>query len=179
MQNRLMIACLAGALALAGFPAFAGDLPDYGSKNFSPTEDTPTYFTNESVPISARTADATPRDWTAEDAVAPAPSVVVSRPSAHPRAGRHGRSAAAKSSPKHGLARSTAHTGYRAVKANGGKMPKTATSPRPATRATATSKSTTKSTVTAAAKTRTAKQGKAGARHATAADNAQSVDRES
>jgi hypothetical protein len=182
-----MIACLAGALALAGFPAFAGDLPDYGSKNFTPTEDTPTYFANESVPVSARIADASPRDWSAEDAVAPVPSVAVFRPSAHPKVGRHGRYGSAKSSPKHGIGKSTGHTGARSVKASGRKTPKTATSHRPAGRAAAVSKnsasrvanskSTTRSRVTTAAKT--AKQGKPDTRHATAADKAQSADRES
>ena len=89
-MTKLTIAFFASALAFASPPAFAGDLPDYGSKNFRPSEDTPTHFVNEDLPVSARTADATERDWSAVDAMAPAPPPGSSR-SAHRSAGRHGR----------------------------------------------------------------------------------------
>jgi hypothetical protein len=91
MPNRLTITFLAGALALVGFPACALDLPDSGSKNFSPPVDTPSYFSNETAPVSARTADTAENDWSAVDALVP------DRPARHPThpdrriAGRHGR----------------------------------------------------------------------------------------
>ena len=82
---KLTITFLAGALTLACLPALAVELPDYGSKNFNPSGDTPSYFANEAAPVSARTADATPRDWSAVDEMAPA------RPVSYAHSGRHGR----------------------------------------------------------------------------------------
>ena len=54
MQTRLKIALAAGGFALATIPAFAVEMPTDGSKNFSPPTDAPSYFTNETVPESAR-----------------------------------------------------------------------------------------------------------------------------
>src|ERR1700740_2908118 len=71
MLNKLTTAMFVGAFVIASVPAFAFDLPDSGSKNFSPTGDTPSYFSNENAPVSARTADTTERDWSAVDAIAP------------------------------------------------------------------------------------------------------------
>jgi len=82
MLNKLKITFLAGALALVGLPAFAFDLPDSGSKNFSPSGDTPSYFNNETAPLSARTADTTERDWSAVDALAPERQAVEPAPAA-------------------------------------------------------------------------------------------------
>jgi len=62
---KLRTILFAGAFAVAAAPAIAVDLPDYGSKNFSPAGDTPSYFANEAAPVSARTADTTARDWSA------------------------------------------------------------------------------------------------------------------
>src|ERR1700730_8463507 len=108
MLYRLMTAVLIGAFGLASLPALALDLPDSGSKNFSPGNDTPTHFANESVPVSARTADTTATDFSAEEAAAPVPSVV--RP-AHPSTARHGKYASAQKSAKHtsGKSRSNNH----------------------------------------------------------------------
>jgi len=83
MPNRLTITLLAGMLALVGLPAFALDLPDSGTRNFSPPIDTPSYFNNETAPVSARTADTTERDWSAVDALA------ADRPAAQPSASAH------------------------------------------------------------------------------------------
>jgi hypothetical protein len=88
---KLTITVFAGALALTSLPALAVDLPDYGSKNFNPSGDTPTYFTNESVPVSARTADATERDWSAVDEMIPTRSAVEPIRSGYRHSGRHGR----------------------------------------------------------------------------------------
>jgi len=54
MQTRLKIALDAVGFALAVIPAFAVEMPTDGSKNFSPPTDAPSYFTNETVPESAR-----------------------------------------------------------------------------------------------------------------------------
>jgi hypothetical protein len=144
-MSKLTIAFFASVLAIASAPAFAADLPDYGSKNFSAPDDTPTHFVNEDLPVSARTADATERDWSAVDAIAP------DRParSAYRSAGRYGRYGFA-----HGSVRHT--TNGSAARAHGTKtwsVHYSAASTRPA----------------GAARTMTAKHGKPGARHASAA----------
>jgi hypothetical protein len=110
MPSKLMITYCAAALAIVSVPAFAVDIPDSGSKNFSPAGDTPTYFTNESVPISARTADTNASDFTAEEAAAPVPAVTV--PAAHPNTGRHGRYGSVQRSVRHtlGQSRGTYHS---------------------------------------------------------------------
>jgi len=102
---KLTITVLAGVAAFAYLPAFAVDLPDYGSKNFSPSGDTPSYFANESAPVSARTADTTERDWSAVDEMAPTRSFESAR-SGHARGGRHGRYAITGRSGRHGVSRS-------------------------------------------------------------------------
>src|SRR5690349_5442407 len=109
----LKITFLAGALAFACLPAFALELPDYGSKNFSPSGDTPAYFTNEAAPVAARTADTTANDWSAVDAEAPEPSLVASTPS-RGHLGRHGRQATSQRSakPAFGKPRSAYHSAH-------------------------------------------------------------------
>src|ERR1700694_3699050 len=106
MRNTLKIAFLAGALSLAAPPAFALELPDYGSKNFSPSGDTPTYFTNETAPIAARTADTNANDWSAADAAAPVSSAAIasaSAPSRSSHAARHGPDASGQKTGAHKL----------------------------------------------------------------------------
>jgi hypothetical protein len=97
---KMTIAFFASVLAFASSTAIAGDLPDYGSKNFTPSDGTPTHFANEDLPVSARTADTTERDWSAVDAMAPARPVGRSRWAYH-GAGRHGRYAVAHGSGRH------------------------------------------------------------------------------
>jgi hypothetical protein len=179
MLYRLMIAVLIGALGLASLPALALDLPDSGSKNFSPGNDTPTHFANESVPVSARTADTTAGDFSAEEAAAPP---VGPTASAHPSETRHGKSVSAQKSAKHasGKWRGNNHS-TRVAKANSGKAVKTAspyrspaqvgtTGKRPASVEksvrVAGARGGSKSVTPRAAKTATAKHGKPGARHA-------------
>ena len=98
---KLKTTVLAAALAFAALPALAVDLPDYGSKNFSPAEDTPAYLANESVPVAARTADTTERDWSAVDAIAPARSSPGYARSGRRIAGRHGRYGSARHAASH------------------------------------------------------------------------------
>jgi hypothetical protein len=98
---KLKIAVFTGALAFASLPALAVDLPDYGSKNFSPADDTPAYLANESVPVAARTADTTERDWSEVDAMAPARSSFGHSRWGHRTAGRRGRYGFAHASASH------------------------------------------------------------------------------
>jgi hypothetical protein len=95
---RLTIILLAGAFAVTPVPAAAVDLPDYGSKNFSPSGDTPSYFANEAAPVSARTADTTERDWSAVDEMTPARPTFEGARSARTHSGRRGRYAFAQRS---------------------------------------------------------------------------------
>jgi hypothetical protein len=121
---KLTIAFFASALACASSPGLAIDLPDTGSKNFSPSDGTPTYFANENESVSARTADATERDWSAVDAIAPA------RPAGHARwahraAGLHGRYTVAHGSGRHAAGKSygtrSVSVRYHAAPVGGGK----------------------------------------------------------
>ncbi len=119
---KLTITFLAGALTFACLPALAVDLPDYGSKNFNPSDDTPSYFANEAAPVSARTADTTPRDWSAVDEMAPARPSFEGTRSAHGHRGRHGRYGVAQTSGRQGAGRyGAARYGGRAVRATSGK----------------------------------------------------------
>jgi hypothetical protein len=159
---KLTVTFLAGALTLASFPAVAFDLPDTGSKNFSPSDDTPTYFKNETAPVSARTADTTERDWSVVDEAAPTRSVAEPEPTAHPNTGRrHGRYALVRSSGRHAAffkgypARAT-----RTVWVRNAAAPARAANNKPVWAASI------RSAPANAAKTTSAKHGKSGARHA-------------
>jgi hypothetical protein len=141
----------AGALVFATVSARAVDLPDYGSKNFSPSGETPSYFANEAAPVSARTADTTEADWSAVDEIAPARPAFEGARSAHAHSGRHGRYAIAYRSGRHGAARSGGRVyAARVVSAGGGKT------------------AGTRSSAPSASRTTTARRGKPGARHASA-----------
>ena len=102
MQIKLKIALAAASFALATIPAFAGEMPTDGTKNFSTPNDAPSYFANETVPESARVDHATP--FTSEDvATAPEDEPAVSGGT---ETGRHERHASAHSSAKHSLGKS-------------------------------------------------------------------------
>src|SRR3981189_3518535 len=123
LYRLMMIAGLTGAIALASAPTLALDLPDTGSKNFSPGNDTPTHFANESVPVSARIADTTAGDFSAEEAAAPMPSVARPSASAHPRTARH----SAQKSTKHISRKGRGHNhSARAATVNSGGSVRTA-----------------------------------------------------
>jgi hypothetical protein len=166
MQNTLAIAFLASALALAGVPASGLELPDYGSKNFSPSGDTPAYFTNEAAPVAARTADTTANDWSAVDAEAPEPSLGASSSRGH--TGRHGRRVSSQRSTKHVMGKPG--SAYRSAHSTGsGGNQAVVTSPsRKANReptGAANAKGSARIGSVNATKTTTAKQGKSAARH--------------
>jgi len=109
MLNMPTVAFLAAALALACFPALAANMPADDSKNFIPSGGTPSYFTNENVPVSGRVADTTAVFDSADDAAAAAVrSESDSAPSAHVRRGGHSRFATAHSA-RHSLGRVKGH----------------------------------------------------------------------
>jgi len=127
---KLTITFLAGALTFACLPALAVELPDYGSKNFSPSDDTPSYFANETAPVSARTADTTPRDWSAVDEMAPARPAFEGTRSAYTHSRGHGRYAFGQRSGRHAAggshsARVAGGGGGKAVKTTSAKHGKT------------------------------------------------------
>ncbi|MGH7058849.1 MAG: hypothetical protein ACREFH_00565 [Stellaceae bacterium] len=62
MPKRLTIAVLAVALSAAGLPAFAAEMPAYGTKNFTPGGATPAYFTHNTAAPTVRS-----EDWSAAD----------------------------------------------------------------------------------------------------------------
>ena len=102
---KLTITFLAGALTFACLPALAAELPDYGSKNFNPSNETPSYFANETAPVSARTADTTQGDWSAVDEMTPARPGFGGARSARGHKGLHGRYAVGQTSGRHGAGR--------------------------------------------------------------------------
>jgi hypothetical protein len=108
MQTKLQIALAAASFALATIPAFAAEMPPDGSKNFSTPNDAPSYFTNETIPESARVDHAAAFDK--EDAgissAAPEDGPAVS---VGTETGQHGRHASAHRSTKHSLGRSRGH----------------------------------------------------------------------
>ncbi len=112
---KLTITFLAGAITFACLPALAVELPDYGSKNFNPSDDTPSYFANEAAPVSARTADTTQSDWSAVDEMAPARPAFEGTRSAHGHRARHGRYAVVQASGGH----NTGRYGGKAVRTSG------------------------------------------------------------
>jgi hypothetical protein len=144
---KLRILLFASGLAVATVPAVAVDLPDYGSKNFSPAGETPSYFANEAAPVSARTADTTERDWSVVDEMAPSGPTGDGGRSAHSHRGRHGRYAVAPRSGRHGGRYAGSAHSVRVAGAN---------------RSDAAGRA--QNTV----RTTTAKHGRAGARHASA-----------
>ena len=108
MQIKLKIAFGAAAFALATIPAFAVEMPTDGSKNFSTPNDAPSYFTNETVPESARVDHAATFDK--EDAgISPAAAEVGPAVSVGTETGQHERHAASHRSTKHSLGRSRGH----------------------------------------------------------------------
>jgi hypothetical protein len=87
MQIKLTIALIAAGFAFARLPAFAGEMPFDGTKNFSAPSDAPSYFTNEAVPEAARVDHAVP--FTRED-VAEASDGTDAESAVSVGTGRHG-----------------------------------------------------------------------------------------
>ena len=107
MRIKLTIAAAAAAFVLANVPAFAVEMPAYGSKNFTTPGVAPSYFTNESGAVSGRGPDtaAIPAADETDDATA------ADVPLVNPGTGRHGKYASAGKSGKHASGKSKGHGG--------------------------------------------------------------------
>jgi hypothetical protein len=101
MQNKLTIALVAAAFALASSLAFAADMPADGTKNFTAPGDAPSYFANETVPASARVANQA--TFTEVD-----DSTASEEPVGTDRGGKR---ASARNSTKHASGKSKGHGG--------------------------------------------------------------------
>ena len=127
MQNKLTIALVALAFALASFPAFAGDMPVDGSKNFTAPGDAPSYFTNETLPSSARVANQaafTEVDEASEPAVRQAATDRGGKRASARKSKGHGGStydtkASSSTSSRSGVSRSAGTRSAGAAKASG------------------------------------------------------------
>jgi hypothetical protein len=87
MPNRLRIAVLAVALSAAGVPAYAAEIPVYGTKNFTPGGDTPAYFTHNVAAPTVRS-----EDWSAADqAAGPAAPAAAAEHVSQATARHHGK----------------------------------------------------------------------------------------
>src|SRR5215470_5246825 len=107
MQIKLKIALAVAGFALAAVPAFAGEIPTDGSKNFSTPSGAPSYFANEAVPQAARVDRAA--DFTREDVAASPdvgqPAEVATEPE------RSSKYASARKSSRHASGKSKGHGG--------------------------------------------------------------------
>ncbi len=155
MQIKLTIALVAAAFALASFPAFAADMPADGTKNFTAPGDAPSYFTNETVPASARVANqATFTEI--EEATAPE----------EPATDRGGKRASARKSTKHASGKSKGSGGStQYAKASSSKLTRTAAAHSTGTRSAGAAKMSGKTGAPAgASKANTTKHAKSGIR---------------
>jgi hypothetical protein len=123
MQTRLKIALAAAGFALAASPAFAGEMPTDGSKNFSPPSDAPSYFTNETTPEPARIDRQA--NFTSEDVAAVPDAGPTSPVATEPE--QHSKHASAHRSARHAAGKSRGHGGpAHYAKANASKPTRTA-----------------------------------------------------
>ena len=161
MQNKLTLALAAAAFALAACPVFAADMPADGTKNFTAPGDAPSYFTNETVPASARVAN---QATFTEDEV-PAPEV------GQPATDRGGKHASARRSTKHASGKSKGSGGSaHYTKAPSSKSTRGEVVHTSGTRSASAAKGSGKSgTPAAASKANTTKHAKSGIRQQAAA----------
>jgi hypothetical protein len=123
MQTTLKIALAAAGFSLATIPVFSVEMPTDGSKNFSTPNDAPSYFTNETVPESARVAN--PATFTSEDVAATPDVGPASQVGAEPEL--HGKHASAHKSTRHASSKSKGHGGpTRYAKSTSSKATRTA-----------------------------------------------------
>jgi hypothetical protein len=155
MQIKLTIALVAAAFALASYPAFAADMPADGTKNFTAPGDAPSYFTNETVPASARvTNQATFTE--VDDATAPE----------EPATDRGSKRASARKSTKHASGKSKGSGGStHYMKASSSKSNRSELAHSTGTRSASAAKVSGKSGTTAGvSKANTTKHAKSGIR---------------
>jgi hypothetical protein len=161
MQNKLTIALVAAAVALASSLAFAADMPVDGTKNFTAPGDAPSYFANETAPASARVAN---QATFTEDEV-PAPEV------GPPATDRGGKRASTRKSTKHASGKSKGSGGSaHYTKASSSKSNRSEVTHASGTRSASAAKGSGKSgTPAAAGKVNTTKHAKSGIRQQAAA----------
>ncbi len=80
---------LAAAIASVGGPLWAAGMPDFGTKNFSPGADVPSFFSNENA-VFAGPAPAESMDDGGDVSTGPIRAVAVARRSAGTAMHRHG-----------------------------------------------------------------------------------------
>lgn len=103
LRKFLLAALIAGGVA----PAWGAGMPEYGTKNFSPGADAPSYFTNENGVLGVAADFATD-----QHAAAPAPAVRAEsepRRAAHPTGHGHGKSAAGRNGTRRVASSAHAH----------------------------------------------------------------------
>src|SRR5271165_785778 len=161
MPNQLMTVLFAAALALTSGAAVGFEMPSYGSKNFSPPGDAPSYFTNENGGLSGRGVDTASIDTGAEENAA-SPEVEPEHV-ARTKNGHHGRYASSRTSARHASGNSKAEGGS-AHYAQAAKPGKASSFSQPAG-----AKGVAKLPPAGAAKAKMAKPAKSNLRHASAA----------
>ncbi len=100
MQRKLTIAVVAIAFALAGGAAMAAEMPTYGTKNFVPGGDTPSYLSHENAAAPVGSADRTAADADINDRAESAPADTAPEPVARAGTSRHGKYASTGRSSK-------------------------------------------------------------------------------
>jgi hypothetical protein len=157
MQNKLTIALVAAAFALASSLAFAADMPADGTKNFTAPGDAPSYFANETVPASARVANQA--TFTEVD-----DSTASEEPVGTDRGGKR---ASARNSTKHASGKSKGHGGStHYTKTPSSKSTRSEVAHTSGTRSASAAKGASKSGAPAAAsKVNITKHAKSGIRH--------------
>jgi len=100
MRIKLTIAAAAAAFALASVPVLAGEMPAYGTKNFTAPGVAPSYFTNESGAASIRGPETAAIPDEPDDAAA------ADVPLVNPGTGRHGKHASGGKSGRHASGKS-------------------------------------------------------------------------
>jgi hypothetical protein len=143
---------LAAVLSLVSVPAFAVDMPDAGTKNFSPPNETPSYFTNETgrAPPSHEPASAEDQERDmAAPIPTPGPEVSPSRHAAGHFSGRGHGTSVAHGKAHHGKSARAGRYGGHVTHAGGKKQAVSSHhggKPKSATAGTKTKSKVTKST---------------------------------
>jgi hypothetical protein len=91
MQNKLVIALIVAAWAFASGTAPAAEMPSYGSKNFDPPADAPSYFTNENGRDADRGLETAAIDTNAEETTGELPADVGPIRTVRTKGGHHGK----------------------------------------------------------------------------------------
>jgi len=116
---------LAAVLSLVSMPALAVDMPDAGTKNFSPPAETPTYFMNETGRVTPGHEPAAAEDQERDIAApipTPGPEVSSSRHAAGHYSGRGHGTSVAHGKRRHGKSASAGRHGGHVAHGSGKKQ---------------------------------------------------------